>query len=75
MTTLKSSVYSAERASRSVADAANSASDKISAAVSEAQTAAQEQYDKLAAAIQRKPLEAVGIAAGVGFFLALVARR
>ncbi len=56
-------------------DIASSAQDKISDTVEQAQTMAQEQYDKLAATIRRNPLQAAGIAAGVGFVLALLARR
>lgn len=66
------STASLERQAR---DLANSAQDKISDTVEQAQTLAQEQYDKLAASIRRNPLQAAGIAAGVGFVLALLARR
>jgi ElaB/YqjD/DUF883 family membrane-anchored ribosome-binding protein len=58
-----------------VSDLANAAQDKISDTVDQAQALAQEQYDKLAASIRRNPLQAAGIAAGVGFILALLARR
>jgi len=60
---------------RSVADVANVAQDKISETVDQAQVLAQEQYDKLTASIRRNPLQAAGIAAGIGFVLALLARR
>lgn len=56
-------------------DLANAAQDKINDTVEQAQDFAQEQYDKLAASIRRNPLQAAGIAAGVGFVLALLARR
>jgi len=56
-------------------DIASSAQDKLNETVEQAQTIAQEQYDKLAASIRRNPLQAAGIAAGVGFVLALLARR
>jgi ElaB/YqjD/DUF883 family membrane-anchored ribosome-binding protein len=36
---------------------------------------AQDQYDKLTASIRRNPLQAVALAAGIGFVLALLARR
>jgi ElaB/YqjD/DUF883 family membrane-anchored ribosome-binding protein len=49
----------------------NAASD----ALGQAQAAAQEQYDQLTMAIRRNPLQAAGIAAGIGFLLALLARR
>ena len=60
---------------RQARDIANSAQDKLNETVEQAQTIAQEQYDKLAASIRRNPLQAAGIAAGVGFVLALLARR
>jgi len=62
-------------ATKSVADVANAAQDKISETVDQAQVLAQEQYDKLTASIRRNPLQAAGIAAGIGFVLALLARR
>jgi ElaB/YqjD/DUF883 family membrane-anchored ribosome-binding protein len=58
-----------------VDDLASSAKDKIVETVDQAQAIAQEQYDKLAGTIRRNPLQAAGIAAGVGFVLALLARR
>lgn len=62
-------------ASRQVNDLANTAQDKINETVGQAQEFAQEQYDKMAASIRRNPLQAAGIAAGIGFVLALLARR
>jgi ElaB/YqjD/DUF883 family membrane-anchored ribosome-binding protein len=75
-----SSQYSTNRPStssveRQARDMANAAQDKLSDTVGQAQDFAQEQYDKLAASIRRNPLQAAGIAAGVGFVLALLARR
>ena len=60
---------------RQVNDLANTAQDKFNETVEQAQTLAQEQYDKMAASIRRNPLQAAGIAAGIGFVLALLARR
>ncbi len=60
---------------RDARDLASNAQDRISDTVEQAQALAQEQYDKLAASIRRNPLQAAGIAAGVGFVLALLARR
>jgi ElaB/YqjD/DUF883 family membrane-anchored ribosome-binding protein len=65
----------ASGASRQVNDLANTAQDKFNDTVEQAQALAQEQYDKLAASIRRNPLQAAGIAAGIGFVLALLARR
>jgi ElaB/YqjD/DUF883 family membrane-anchored ribosome-binding protein len=53
----------------------NTAQDRINSTVDQAQAMAQDQYDKLTASIRRNPLQAAGIAAGVGFVLALLARR
>jgi ElaB/YqjD/DUF883 family membrane-anchored ribosome-binding protein len=61
--------------SASVSDFAHAAQDKLSDTVDQAQTVAKEQYDRLALTIRRHPLQAAGIAAGVGFVLALLARR
>ena len=72
-----SSTYN--RPSSSTASAANdlasTAQDKFNETVEQAQNLAQEQFDKLEASIRRNPLQAAGIAAGIGFVLALLARR
>jgi ElaB/YqjD/DUF883 family membrane-anchored ribosome-binding protein len=60
---------------RQARDMANAAQDKFNDTVEQAQALAQEQYDKLASSIRRNPLQAAGIAAGIGFVLALLARR
>lgn len=39
------------------------------------QSATREQFDKLESTIRRNPVAAAGVAAGVGFLLALLARR
>jgi len=62
-------------ASTAVGDMANAAQDKIAETVDQAQALAQDQYDKLLVSIRRNPLQAAGIAAGIGFVLALLARR
>ena len=67
-----STASSVERQARDVAGAAQ---DKFNETVGQAQDFAQEQYDKLATSIRRNPLQAAGIAAGIGFVLALLARR
>ena len=63
------------QAANSVDNLASAAQDTFNSAVDQAQTMAQDQYDKLTASIRRNPLQAAGIAAGVGFVLALLARR
>jgi ElaB/YqjD/DUF883 family membrane-anchored ribosome-binding protein len=60
---------------RQARDMAETAQDKFNETVEQAQVLAQEQYDKLAASIRRNPLQAAAIAAGIGFVLALLARR
>jgi ElaB/YqjD/DUF883 family membrane-anchored ribosome-binding protein len=65
----------AASAASTASDLANAAQDKISETVDQAQSLAQDQYDKLTATIRRNPLQAAGIAAGIGFVLALMARR
>ena len=62
-------------ATNSVNDLASAAQDRISDTMEQAQDFAQDQYDKLTTSIRRNPLQAAGIAAGVGFVLALLARR
>jgi ElaB/YqjD/DUF883 family membrane-anchored ribosome-binding protein len=63
------------QAANAVDNLASAAQDTFNSAVDQAQTMAQDQYDKLTASIRRNPLQAAGIAAGVGFVLALLARR
>ena len=55
-----------------VNDLASTAQDKFNETIEQAQNLAQEQYDKLEASIRRNPLQAAGIAAGIGFVLALL---
>jgi len=62
-------------AERQVKDFANNAQDKLNETVEQAQALASDQYDKLTSSIRRNPLQAAGIAAGIGFVLALLARR
>jgi ElaB/YqjD/DUF883 family membrane-anchored ribosome-binding protein len=62
-------------ASSAVNDLANAAQERFSDTVDQAQAMAQDQYDKLVLNIKRNPLQAAGIAAGIGFVLALLARR
>ena len=44
------------------------------ATVQEAKTVALDQYDIMVRSIRRNPLQAVALAAGVGFIFALIAR-
>ncbi|MGE3067374.1 MAG: hypothetical protein AB7K67_17475 [Hyphomicrobiaceae bacterium] len=66
----------AARAAREeISRVAGKASEKLDAAVDSAKSIASENIDKVEAAIRRNPLAAAGIAAGIGFFLAVIARR
>ena len=64
-----------ESLSSAASSAIAQAGDQISDAASQAQTMAHDQIDKLSASIRSKPIQAAGIAAGIGFVLALLARR
>ena len=55
--------------------AITNAGEQIADAAGHAQAVAHEQLDRLSASIRRKPIQAAGIAAGIGFLLALLARR
>jgi ElaB/YqjD/DUF883 family membrane-anchored ribosome-binding protein len=61
--------------STDVAGMASAAGEQLSDVAQQAQDAAKQQFDKLSDAIRAKPIQAAGIAAGVGFLLALLARR
>ncbi|HWK37483.1 MAG TPA: DUF883 C-terminal domain-containing protein [Hyphomicrobium sp.] len=60
---------------RDVREAVGTAQEKFGETVEQAQALAQDQYDKFTASIRRNPLQAAGIAVGIGFVLALLARR
>jgi len=64
-----------QAAANTAGNLAGAAQEKLNAAVDQAQTLAQDQYDKLTTSIRRNPLQAAAIAAGIGFVLALLARR
>ena len=49
--------------------------DQMAEAADQVKEAANVQLDKLADAIRSRPIQATGIAAGVGFLLAVLARR
>ncbi len=65
----------AHRAKDGISAMASAAGEQISDVAGQAQHAAQEQLDNLSEAIRRRPIQAAGIAAGVGFLLAMLARR
>jgi len=59
----------------SVSSMANAAGEELSHVAGQAQQVAHEQFDRLADTIRRKPIQSTGIAAGIGFLLAMLARR
>lgn len=65
----------AEDASAKVSDAMGQAGEQASAALDRASDAATEGLDRFERMVRRNPLAATAVAAGVGFFLAVLARR
>lgn len=65
----------ANKVSDSVGAALDHASEQASSALSHAESLASDGLDRVEIAVRRNPLAAAAIAAGVGFFLAVVARR
>ncbi len=49
-------------------------SDLTTATLAEAAELAHDQYDRLLTAIRRNPLQSAGVAIGIGFIVALLAR-
>jgi ElaB/YqjD/DUF883 family membrane-anchored ribosome-binding protein len=64
-----------QSAKSNLATLGNAAGDQLAEVAGQAQQAAQVQLDNLADAIRQRPIQATGIAAAVGFVLALLARR
>jgi ElaB/YqjD/DUF883 family membrane-anchored ribosome-binding protein len=62
-------------AATGISEMAGTAGDQLADVAHQAQDVAKQQYDKLSDAIRAKPIQAAGIAVGVGFLLALLARR
>ena len=65
----------ANRAGADISKAVNDASEKVGETVASVQHAAVENFDKVESAIRRNPIAAASIAGGVGFLLAVLARR
>jgi ElaB/YqjD/DUF883 family membrane-anchored ribosome-binding protein len=65
----------ASRAGADISKAVNDVSEKVGETVASAQNAAVESFDKVESAIRRNPIAAASIAGGVGFLLAVLARR
>ena len=70
-----SSSNSEHGSKETLAGITGAAGEKLADAAGQAQQVAQQQMDKLTEAIRNKPIQAAGIAAGVGFVLAMLARR
>jgi ElaB/YqjD/DUF883 family membrane-anchored ribosome-binding protein len=54
---------------------ASEVSDFASSTANEVAEVAQDQYDRLIAGVRRSPLQSAGIAAAIGFVLALLERQ
>ena len=65
----------ASRTGAEVSKAMSDAGEKAGEMASNAKRMANDQFDKVESAIRRNPLAAASIAGGVGFFLAVLARR
>ena len=65
----------ASRAGAEASKALGEAGEKAGEMVSSAKQMANDQFDKVESAIRRNPLAAASIAGGIGFFLAVLARR
>jgi ElaB/YqjD/DUF883 family membrane-anchored ribosome-binding protein len=66
---------SIEQGAAAVASMASAAGTEIAEVANQAQQVAHQQFDKLAETIRSRPLQATGIAVGIGFVLAMLARR
>ena len=75
MTTMNDRFGSATAAAETMDHTIRAAGEQLAGAAGQAQNMAHEQLDKLADRIRAKPLQSTGIAAGIGFVLALLARR
>lgn len=64
-----------EQATRSVEHAAQRASETLGETSEQLRQAATDGLDRVEVAIRRNPLAATAIAAGLGFFFAVLARR
>ncbi len=65
----------ASRAGADIQNAMNEAGEKMSETVESAKHAAAANFDRIETAIRRNPIAAASIAGGVGFLLAVLARR
>lgn len=75
MTTLNDRFGTAAAAAETIDHSARAAGEQLANAAGQAQHIAHVQLDKLADRIRAKPIQSTGIAAGIGFALALLARR
>jgi ElaB/YqjD/DUF883 family membrane-anchored ribosome-binding protein len=64
-----------QAAGATASDMAGAAGEQLGEVADQAKQIAHNQLDKLAGTIRTKPLQSAGIAVGIGFVLALLARR
>ena len=62
-------------AGATAAELAESAGEQLAGVAGQAQQIAHTQLDNLAGTIRARPFQATGVAVGIGFVLALLARR
>jgi len=75
MTTMNDHTGSASTAAETIDHTVRAAGEQLAGAAGQAQHMAHQQLDRLADRIRAKPIQSTGIAAGIGFVLALLARR
>lgn len=75
MTTLNDHTSSAATAAETIDHTVRAAGGQLAGAAGQAQHMAHQQLDRLADQIRARPIQSTGIAAGIGFALALLARR
>ena len=67
--------YTASEIKKDASQLAGAAGEQIAETANQVKDVAKQQIDQLSASIRAKPIQAAGIAAGLGFVLALLARR
>jgi ElaB/YqjD/DUF883 family membrane-anchored ribosome-binding protein len=74
-TSMKDYGAAVDATGEAVSSAMANASEKVEETVASVKQTAVESFDRVESAIRRNPLAAASIAGGVGFFLAILARR
>lgn len=75
MNTINDRFGTAAAAAETIDHTVRAAGEQLAGAAGQAQQMAHVQLDRLADRIRAKPIQSTGIAAGIGFALALLARR